>query len=339
MNRSIRLIALLFLLLIGGCSSPPPGEEGFVLSLGRSPVLSDAQEEFEPLVVRWLGTASFHIGAGELSVLTDPFFSHQTAFRTGFRQLVSNPKRVRALLKDLPEPQAILVSHSHYDHILDLAPAMRLHDWRGAEVFGSATADHILSAYPDKYRWRFRRVSGRLGWSPTAVDGLRLKPLTAGHAPQVGNRLLYPGRISKRLEAPPSRARDFLAGEVLAYLLELDAGAQTHRVVFLGSTPTLHRELARELRASAPIDALFLPVASWDKVDGYPSALISALRPRYILLSHFNNFFDPRNPRRILKSADLDGMLRAAQNAVSSADYPNFERIIVPDIGVPLTLH
>jgi hypothetical protein len=172
----------------------------------------------------------------------------------------------------------------------------------------------------------------------TSTPKLRIRTFSVGHAPQVGNRLLYPGRITEPLTTPPTRAKDFRAGDVLAYLVELDAGTKTYRVVFLSSTPTRHRELARELEASSPVDVLILPVASWEKVDGYPRTLIQALRPRYILLSHFNDFFGPRSPRRTLVLVDLDGMLREVQRVVSAEDDPEFEQIMVPDIKATLTL-
>ncbi len=331
---------LLLTLLAGGCSSPPPAENGVVLSLPRPQTNAPSQEGevVEPLVMHWLGTASFHIRAGATSILTDPFYSHHTVFRTAFRRLESNPERIQALLEDLPEPQAILIGHSHYDHIMDLAPAMRLRGWRGAQVFGSATADNLLQGYPEKHRWRFNRVTGHTGWQESTTPHLRLKALPAGHAPQIGNRLLWPKQIREPLTKPPTKAREFQAGRVLAYLIELDAGAKTHRIVFLSSTPTLHHELARQLRASSPIDVLILPVASWNKVEGYPGSLVRALDPRYIVLSHFNDLFDRRRPQRTLRFADLDGILKALQEEVSARKSPGFERIIVPDIKAALIL-
>jgi L-ascorbate metabolism protein UlaG (beta-lactamase superfamily) len=337
---TIITVTLLLTLLTGGCSSPPPTEDGAVQALPHPTTNAPLgeSETAEPLVMHWLGTASFHIRAGATSILTDPFYSHQTAFRTAFRRLESNPERIQALLGDLPEPQAILIGHGHYDHIMDLAPAMRLLGWRGTEVFGSETVDNLLQGYPEKHRWRFNRLTGQTLWRESTTLPLRLRSLSAGHAPQIGNRLLWPGQIGEQRKKPPAKVRDFQAGRVLAYFIELDAGAKTHRIVFLSSAPTLHRELARRLRASSPIDVLILPVASWDKVEGYPGTLVRALEPRYIVLSHFNDLFDRQRPQRTLRFADLDGMLKVLQQEVGNRTSPGFERIIVPDIKAELLL-
>lgn len=72
--------------------------------------------------VVWLGHASFLIQGAGLSLLVDPVFSsHCAPFKLpSFRRLIDPPCAVA----DLPPIDAVLLTHSHYDH-LDL-PTLRL---------------------------------------------------------------------------------------------------------------------------------------------------------------------------------------------------------------------
>ncbi len=66
--------------------------------------------------VTWLGHASFLVRTGGLTILTDPYLS-KIAGPAGF-----GPKRYvdcPISLKNLPQPDILVVSHNHYDHLDD----------------------------------------------------------------------------------------------------------------------------------------------------------------------------------------------------------------------------
>jgi L-ascorbate metabolism protein UlaG (beta-lactamase superfamily) len=67
------------------------------------------------MAATWIGHSTVLLQTAGLNILTDPFFSR----RASPSQLVG-PARVRAPgigLKDLPQIDVILLSHSHYDHM------------------------------------------------------------------------------------------------------------------------------------------------------------------------------------------------------------------------------
>lgn len=67
-----------------------------------------------PCSITWIGHSTFLLRFGNISILTDPIFSsHASPLPPlGPRRLV----RPGIRLKDLPRIDAILLSHSHYDH-------------------------------------------------------------------------------------------------------------------------------------------------------------------------------------------------------------------------------
>jgi len=81
--------------------------------------------------VTWIGHATLLLQVGGLNVLTDPHFSER-ASPLGF----AGPKRFHppgVALADLPEIHAVVISHSHYDH-LDVDSVRQLHQRSGGKL-------------------------------------------------------------------------------------------------------------------------------------------------------------------------------------------------------------
>jgi N-acyl-phosphatidylethanolamine-hydrolysing phospholipase D len=81
--------------------------------------------------VTWIGHATVLLRLGGLNVLTDPHFSER-ASPVSF----AGPKRYHppgVALADLPEIHAVVISHSHYDH-LDVDSVRQLHERSGGTL-------------------------------------------------------------------------------------------------------------------------------------------------------------------------------------------------------------
>jgi len=81
--------------------------------------------------VTWIGHATVLLRLGELNILTDPHFSER-ASPVSF----AGPKRYHppgVALADLPEIHAVVISHSHYDH-LDVDSVRQLHQRSGGTL-------------------------------------------------------------------------------------------------------------------------------------------------------------------------------------------------------------
>ena len=121
--------------------------------------------------VTWLGHASFLVQGGGVSILIDPVFSEFCAPlpMPGLRRMVALPCAVR----DLPKIDAVLLTHSHYDH-LDL-PTLRGLGMNTRIVIAEGHADWLG-------RKGFKNVS-ELGWGERMeiFPGIMLTATPAQH--------------------------------------------------------------------------------------------------------------------------------------------------------------
>ena len=121
--------------------------------------------------VTWLGHASFLLQGGGVSLLVDPVFSEFCAPLPipSLRRKVAPPCAIR----DLPEIDAILLTHGHYDH-LDL-PTLR--------KIGRETRIIIAEGHAAWLRGKGFANVGELAWHASAeiFPGIRLTATPAQH--------------------------------------------------------------------------------------------------------------------------------------------------------------
>lgn len=89
---------------------------------------------------RWLGVAGVEITDGEFTVVVDPSFTRPWFGMFLWLRARPKPELVR---KYVPKADAILVTHGHYDHLLDVPDAAR---FTGARVYGSSNIVRICRA-------------------------------------------------------------------------------------------------------------------------------------------------------------------------------------------------
>ena len=77
--------------------------------------------------VTYLGTNGYQFEAAGHVLLVDPYFSRVPLCEVAFNQHIeSDPRRVEAGLAHLrPRADAILATHAHFDHLLDVPAIMR----------------------------------------------------------------------------------------------------------------------------------------------------------------------------------------------------------------------
>lgn len=327
-----------------GCAADFPVNTGKVLTITRA---DDPLPETDPnfrtaLQIRWLGTACHLLQLGDASILTDPFVSYHSMTRVGLGKIASDENKVRDKFAGLPPPQAIFIGHSHYDHTLDLPAAMQLPGWQSVPVYGSVTTKNILHGFGPELADRLQQTETDETWRQVAVAGnctIEYMSVLSEHAPQLGRTLLYPGKVTEPMKKPPTRAPQFKVGETYAYFFRLTHGSATptasrpnrtsFTVYFADAAANAPIGLPKT-DPPAPIDIAILCVPGWRNVKGYPDEVIRRLKPRHIVLSHFDNFFqeDFAKPE-VVPTADLQDFLQTVQNA---ADYPEFENICVPAV-------
>ncbi len=334
--------------LLATCAGPPrmPAVDGAVIEIRRSDhALRESETGYpDTLQLFWFGSGCHLIQLGGVSVLTDPFVTNDLK-PSG---MVSDPGRVGATFGRIAPPDAVVLNHSHHDHILDAYPAMALPQWeaKGVPLYGGKTALNLLAGYNGgrtDARWhaavpgRQVRIAGAKKGYTAVITAYR-----SAHGPHLKcGYTLANGSIEQPRTTPPGSLLDFQAGEVFNYLIEMRApGGVSFNVFYLGAAFHLD-ELPQSLPpAGTRIDAAIILAPTADNVRGYPREHLARLRPKNIVFTHFNTFAreDPDEqlawgPFDFVKLPKFSRSVQATF-ARSAASYPDFEKLYIPVITV-----
>lgn len=265
-----------------------------------SGVVDRASAAADTVRLVYLGVGGWIIQRGADQVVAAPLFTNPSLVRTGLASIRSDTTVVNRHLTgyDLRRAVAILVGHAHYDHLMDVPQLARRHAPR-ARILGSRTVANTLGTWSGVGD-RVLEVDSLAGdvehegiWIPVSA-GVRVMALRSDHAPHFDGRTLYQGTTDRPLAAEPTRADEWVDGPTYAFLVDfLDArGRVEFRVYYQDAVAAPPRGLAPEkLVRERPVDVAILVPATFDQVDWHPEALVLNLRPRWVLLGHWENFF------------------------------------------------
>ena len=217
------------------------------------------------LTLRWLGAAGVELTCGERVLVLDPFVSRFPLWRLIAGRVRTNE---RLCAQMVPACHHILISHAHFDHLLD-APAIARRT--GAVCLGSPNACKLLLTHGvPPAQVQAIATGARLLLGPFAVE-----VLPGDH----GRILGFPtpaGPLRPDLR-PPLRALDYRMDACFGFLIQ--AGGV--RVLAWGSD---HSGPAPEA------DVLLLgghrPRAIW-------RPLLAQVRPRLLIPLHWDDLFRP----------------------------------------------
>lgn len=238
-------------------------------------VVSDAGSSRGGIRITYLGVNGYQFETGGHALVVDPYFSRVGICAVAFNQRVEPDEyRVRQGLAHVrARVDAVLVTHAHIDHLLDVPPLMR-------------------------------RTGARLVAGPTAVNQARslgipasqCRPVEGGDIRRIGpwtirviaarhDRLLgsvpMPG-VRTKPGPPPERPKDWVVGEPLAFIIEA-AGKRIY--VESGGMPDT-------LPPNTKVDLAIVGVALPDARRHFAPA-VRRLHPRFTLPSHQDDFFQP----------------------------------------------
>jgi len=205
------LLALVVSLSLAACRWHQPGSSGTLAAMERMAVTDAADKS---LRAQWFGVSTLLIRDGETSILIDGFFSRPGVKEILFTHLASKKDLIDAALPSdqLPKIDAVLVSHSHYDHALDAPYLART---RSAILVGSESTLNIGRAQ---------------GMRPESLQlvthGSRLKvgrfEIEVLRTPHVSTPI--GGAIDESFEVP-ARVFDYKLGASFSFLLRHPDGA------------------------------------------------------------------------------------------------------------------
>jgi L-ascorbate metabolism protein UlaG (beta-lactamase superfamily) len=245
-------------------------------------VVADSKPEtrLHPTALRvtYLGVNGYQFELGNHVLLVDPYFTRVGLGAAAFNQKIeSNPTELeKALQHSRPRADAILVTHAHFDHLLDVPPIMRR---TRARLVSGPTAVNLVEACgipPD-------RCDVVKAGCVRAIGPWEIGVYNASHDHIIGNSVPYPGTATGPTQCP-SRPNDWKVGEPLAFVIQA-AGKKIY--VDSGGVPGNPPDAT-----IGHVDLAILGVALPDSRQRYPEA-VRRLNPRYVLPSHQDDFFAP----------------------------------------------
>jgi hypothetical protein len=300
----------------------------------------------EQVEITYLGVGGFVVRYRGATLLTAPFFTNPPLadvtpasrfflFRRRGRALRPDSALIERLLPPSADSASmLLVGHAHYDHLLDVPYVLRRRATR-ARVYGSPTTRHTLMGDSLLRRDPARLVAiasrdagavDRAGrWHYDADSTFRVMALVADHAPTLklfrGGPLFAAGTRDRDLDRLPSRADEWRAGEPLAFLIDVlrkgDARPRL-RIYYQDApnTPPLGFP-PRSVLAERGVDVALLCAATATHVPHAPDSLVATLRPRYVVVGHWESFFQPQTlPALLNPTTDADRFLGALTRAM-----------------------
>jgi L-ascorbate metabolism protein UlaG (beta-lactamase superfamily) len=225
--------------------------------------------------VTYLGTNGYQFEFGGHALLVDPYFSRVDLLSVALGSSIQpNASRIndglRHLAQTSPKLDAILVTHGHFDHLLDVPAVVTK---TGARLIASATSVNLA-----------KRAGASSGDAVRPSDVRQIGPWKIRVLPATHDRLFgkVPFDQPRSRVGPPRRAADWICGEPLAFLIEVN---RQRIYIDSGGTPA-------QLAPNERVDLAILGMALPDSRTRLAAAL-AHLQPRYFLPSHQDDFFRP----------------------------------------------
>lgn len=259
-----------------------------------------------------------YLGAGNMileqdgdAIVTDPFFSNQR-FTKMLGKVQTKPvlfdvwkSRVQASTSKA-SVRAGLVSHTHYDHVMDLPTLVQSHYFPKMEVvYGNSNLPQMMVNF-QKEGVQFREVPNE--WVSVSPK-IRFLAIKSSHAPHT-KRKLY---MSKPLDAQyfkenliwPNdkiKTKKWTVGTTYSFLVDFIEGDTVRFFIQTSASQYPDGRPPKEELAKKKVDVAVLCYASTMNVTDYPRAIVKDIDPSKLVIVHWEDFF--REPR-----ADDDVML------------------------------
>lgn len=347
-----RQAALLLAMTSIGCST-------FSIRADRCPAYPGPQPlaSRSDVKIQYLGVGGYLVQRGDDVVLFGPVYSNPSMLEAmGDHQIRTDRAMVdRYLPKEASRAQAIVVGHSHYDHLLDTPYIANAHA-TSARVYGSRTAASLIASAVDRSRLVDVGPAAATG-QPVAINArMRLWPIRSEHADQFRVKVpltginvpfhVWRGEVSEPLSALPSNASEWAEGEVFSYLLDFldDQGRVEFRIYYQDAgtdTPVGFPWGGKEPPDGKRVDVSLLCLGGdFIHLKDHPEGIITATRPRFLLLGHWENFFVPQtdicriNRVRAIPLQKTTEFVRRAATAMEAAHLPGKPIVPCPTASV-----
>ena len=255
---------------------------------------SPNNEKSGRVILRWLGTAGWEISDGTTVILIDPYISRiygpQPPGRTAYARTAGDTRPryewdsvatpdVAAIDAHIQRADFVLVTHTHYDHVLDVPQiALKTH----ATVIGTDSTENVLRAYkvPEEQLITVR------GGEDYEFGAFSLKVIPSLHSPLDRKHYFSSEKAPEGMKAPLTLLQMHPEGGTLAFLIRFHG----HQILAFGGMNYIEREIV----GLEPDVVLVGAAASRKEIHNYSGRLLRALHfPALVLPTHWDNFTAP----------------------------------------------
>lgn len=285
------------------------------------------------VVLKYLGAAGWEISSGARTILVDPYLSriNGPAPPAGGSGVVANDDKRKAygwtdlavadtaaIDAHIQHADFVLVTHTHYDHVLDV-PHIALKT--RATVIGTESTANVMRAYgvPEEQLITVR------GGEDYQFPGFSLKVIPSLHSPLDHKHYFSSSTAPAGMKAPLTLEQIHPEGGTLIYLVRIDG----HQILVLGGNNYIERELV----GLEPDVAIIGAGGSRKEIYDYSGRLMRDLHdPAVVLPTHWDNFLLPYE-------ASQQAALEALQSFVLEIKAASPKtKVIVPKYFEPITL-
>jgi L-ascorbate metabolism protein UlaG (beta-lactamase superfamily) len=231
-------------------------------------------ESARTLTLRWLGVAGYELVCDGVTLLIDPYLSRVSLGQFLFGRLVPDEARIRAAIT---KADAIVVGHSHFDHLLDVPAIAKM---TGARVWGSSSTANVLraSGVPEAQIVECR------GGEELEVGPFRVRLVPSEHSRfGLGGKVPFDGTIPCSCEVP-MRGRDYRVGDMFG--LAIRVGDRT--LYHTGSANLVDDEIRER-----DVDVALICIAARFATERFVPRILGRLAPAVVVPTHYDNFFRP----------------------------------------------
>lgn len=220
-------------------------------------------DQSEHLFFRWLGVGGIQLRWRGQPLLIDPFLTRPSLWQMLLKPLETDVSLVR---REIAEASAILITHAHYDHLMDTPEIVRQ---TNASVYGSENVIKLLRAAGVPQENCYLIQSGdRLN-----VGAFQIEVMEGKHLPLP---FFSPTQLPATIP-PPRRVWDYQMDRCFSFFLS-------------NTTPTILIWHSVEAQGAVPAQILIvdseIPFSTFEQ-------LVRRVKPGWVIPIHWDDFFLP----------------------------------------------
>lgn len=297
-------LLLTFVVLLTSCTHKISKFYPEIIPRGMNATLPIGKTGKHTVNLTYLGCGNMIIEQDGEAIVTDPFFSNQKFIKM-LGKIQTRPDLFE-LWKNRLQSQASkgnvragLVSHTHYDHVMDLPTLLQTHYFNKMEtVYGNSYLPQMMANFKKE---GVNIVECPDGWV-NVTSKIRFLAIQSSHAPHTKKKLfqnkpLDADYFKEHLVWPNDKIKTskWTTGKTYSFLVDFIQGDTIRFFIQTSASQYPDGRPPKEELAKKKVDVAVLCYASTMNVDDYPKAIVKEINPSKLIIVHWEDFF--REPR------------------------------------------